>query len=274
MARCARALLVAFLALPALPALAAGPYTEGGYPPSWMQGWATAVAGFQRGPKDIANPGGGNATQGTPETAVGPAPGNNVFDVVSLGDGGTITLFFAGGISDGPGDDLAVFENAFWGPEGLFAELAFVEVSSNGSEFARFDGVTLHAEPVLSFGAIDPSELHGFAGKQPIEQGAGFDLASLASHPLVVSGALDLSQVFFVRVVDVVGDGSRLDSQGHPVYDPYPTPFAEGGFDLQGVGVLHPVPEPGALAGQGTGALLLAVLARRRRRALRVAGRC
>jgi hypothetical protein len=276
MARFARFLaFVAFLCFtaPAPPALAGGPYTEGGYPPGWMLGWATAVADFERGFKNIAQPGLGLVTQGVPETALGPASGTDVFDVVSLGDGGWIELFFAGGIADGPGDDLAVFENGFYGPEGLFAELAFVEVSSNGVDYARFDPITLHSDPVPSFGAMDPSDLRYLAGDQPMGQGTGFDLAELSDHPLVADERLDLQQVFFVRIVDAVGDGSRQDSLGSPVYDPYPTPFAEGGFDLQGVGALHAVPEPDAAASLGAGAAALALLGRRRRRARGAASR-
>ena len=265
MARLARAFLILLSAGAAPPALA-GPYTEVGHAPSEMVAWATAVAAFDRGPKDIANPGAGDASQGTPEVALGPASGTDPFDVVSLGDGGSITLYFESGIGDGSGDDLAVFENGFWGVDGLFAELAFVEVSSNGVDFARFDAITLNDVPVPGFGTLDPSDYRYLAGDQPISLGTGFDLAELARHPLVTAGLLDLAAVSYVRVVDVIGNGSTFDSQSQPVYDPYPTAFAEGGFDLQGVGVLHAMPEPGTSAMLGAGAAALALLDRRRAR--------
>lgn len=263
MARCVPAFAVVVACLTALPALA-GPYTEAGHAPSEMVAWASEVEAFDRGPKDIANPGGGDASHGQPEDALGPASGSDPYDTVSLGDGGSITLFFPGGIADAPGDDFAVFENAFFSVEGLFAELAFVEVSSNGSDFARFDAITLHDAPVPAFGALDPSDLKNLAGKQPIDLGSGFDLAELADHPLVTSQLLNLQDVAYVRVVDAVGDGSTLDSLGAPVYDPYPTAFAEGGFDLQGVGVLHAVPEPGATPMLAAGIAALLLLERRR----------
>jgi len=264
MARLAPACLVAFAWIASAPALA-GPYTEPGHTPAEMVAWATEVAAFDRGPLDIANPALGDASQGTPETALGPVTGTDPFDVVSLGDGGTITLQFDSGIGDGPGDDLAVFENGFYGPDGLFAELAFVEVSSNGVDFARFPSITLQRDPVPAFGTLDPSDLHDFAGDQPIGLGTGFDLAELADDPLVTQGRVDLQHIAYVRVVDVIGNGSTFDSQNDPVYDPYPTPFAQGGFDLQGVGVIHPMPEPDEMALLGTGFAALAALPRARR---------
>lgn len=264
MARLAFAFALAILFAPAPPALA-GPYTESGHEASEMVAWASEVEAFDRGPMNIANPGAGDASHGAPETALGPAPGDDSFDVVSLGDGGSITLYFESGIGDGPGNDFAVFENGFFGVDGLFAELGFVEVSSDGVDFARFDPITLHDEPVLAFGTLDPSDLRYFAGDQPIDLGTGFDLSELALHPLVTAGSLDLDAVSYVRVVDVVGNGSTFDSQAEPVYDPYPTPFAEGGFDLQGIGVLHAIPEPGANALGLAGAAAIVGLSRARR---------
>lgn len=246
----------------------AGPYTEPGHEISEMVAWATEVEDFVRGPLDAANPSGGNASHGAPELTLGPVGGVDTLDTVALGDGGSLTLWFESGIADGPGDDFAVFENAFFNIEGLFAELAFVEVSSNGSDFARFAPISLIADPIWSFGSLDPSDVHNLAGKHRIDEGTGFDLAELADHPLVSADLLDLADVRYVRIVDVVGNGSTADAQSppHPVWDPYPTPFPAGGFDVQGVGVLHGVPEPGAAAGLAAGAGWLGVLARRRAR--------
>src|SRR6202008_4151185 len=64
----------------------AGPYTEPGYAPTVVSSWPAAVASTTRGPIDIANPGGGNASFGDPEYVRGPATGD-VYDVCSLGDG-------------------------------------------------------------------------------------------------------------------------------------------------------------------------------------------
>ena len=54
---------------------------------------------------------------------------------------------------------------------------------------------------------------------------------------------LDKSRVTHVRLVDVVGCLDSLyatyDCQGHIINDPWPTPFASSGFDLDAVGVIH-----------------------------------
>jgi hypothetical protein len=241
----------------------AGPYTETGHDPATMLAWATDVDEIVRGPMDIASPGGGNASFGAPEDALGPST-PDPFDVVSLGDGGSITLYFDSGIEDGSGDDFAVFENAFFSVGGLFAEFAFVEVSSDGVDFARFDSTSLQDEVVPGGAVVDPTDYHNLGGDQAQPLGTGFDLAGLADDPLVIAGSVDLDDIAYVRLVDVIGDGSTLDGQGLPLYDPYPTPFSSGGFDLEAVGVIHPVPEPGSVAMLVAGAVLLGGLQRRR----------
>ena len=54
---------------------------------------------------------------------------------------------------------------------------------------------------------------------------------------------LDKNRVTHVRLVDVVGciqpEYATYDCQGHVVNDPWPTPFASSGFDLDAVGVIH-----------------------------------
>ena len=169
------------------------------------------------------------------ENALGPAEGNGL-SVVSLGRGGSITLGFTHAVADGPGYDFAVFENAFLDD---FIELAFVEVSSDGLHFVRFDTLYLGTEPVGAYGQQSPQLVQGFAGKYRQGFGTPFDLALLARHPDVRSGLVNLSAITHIRIVDVVGDGGATDSFGNPVYDPYPT-VDSAGFDLDAVGVMHP----------------------------------
>ncbi len=223
----------------------AGPYTEAGIQSNdprivgWASGWTDEV----RGPKDIANPGGGNASAGSPNYVLGPVT-CDVGNIISLGDGGELTLTFTLPIYDGSGDDLVVFENGFFSGLGLFADLGFVEVSTDGVIFARFPGISLTPSPVDSYDTIDPTDVFYLAGKHPGAnqqpcEGTGFDLSSLSSHPAVVSGDVDLAEINYVKVIDVIGNGSTQDSQSNPVYDPYPTDFENGGCDLQAVGVIN-----------------------------------
>ncbi|ABG50259.1 cell surface protein [Trichodesmium erythraeum IMS101] len=84
----------------------------------------------------------------TPELTLGPtARTDNFIDIALLGDltqeqivpgvtPGEITLTFDSGISNGTGAEFAVLENGFNNLGGIFAELEFVEVSSDGVNFA------------------------------------------------------------------------------------------------------------------------------------------
>ena len=92
--------------------------------------WAQGVASYLPG-TGVSDP-----RWMMPSQAFGPA-GTDTTAVVVLGNGGTITLTFALPITDGASWDFAVFENSF--ASDVFLELGFVEVSSDGSHFARFD---------------------------------------------------------------------------------------------------------------------------------------
>lgn len=194
--------------------------------------WADAVAQYQVG-EDV------DSTWQTPEKALGPAEGTS-FEVVSLGAGGKITLAFDPPVNNGEGWDFAVFENGF---EDTFLELAYVEVSSDGIVFARFDSASLTPDPVPSFGSVDPTNIDGLAGKYRQGYGTPFDLEDLAVKPEVLQGDVDLSAITHIRIIDVVGDGTYLDSSGQIIYDLYPT-FGSAGFDLDAVGVSNGAPYP------------------------------
>ncbi|TAG32356.1 MAG: hypothetical protein EAZ36_02530, partial [Verrucomicrobia bacterium] len=208
-------------------------------------GWATGFHDLVRGPAQIDDLSKGDVTFGSGAQALG-APSTDVYDVVSLGDGGRITLTFAAPISDGPGWDFAVFENSF---SHTFLELAFVEVSSNGLDFFRFDAFseTPTDMQIDGFGTMDPTDLKNLAGKYRSGFGTPFDLAELAGrNPL-----LDVTSITHVRIVDAVGalesPFATVDALGRIINDPWPTPFSSGGFDLAAVGVRH-IADPGAYA--------------------------
>jgi len=189
----------------------------------WAAGWVTPVVWGSDNDPDAQDP----------RRALGPA-GEDPLDATSLGNGGALTLALPWAIGDGPGPELAVFENGF---SDQFLELAFVEVSSDGEHFARFDALALDLEPVSGYGTLDASRIAGLAGRYRIGYGTPFDLASLAFHPEVRAGRVDLSAITLVRVVDIIGDGCTHDAFGAPIYDPTPT-FGTAGFDLDGVAVL------------------------------------
>lgn len=251
----------------------AADFAKPGHPIASAVLWADELVSLVRGPLDAANPGLGLATGGSGTNALGPATGIAT-DTVSLGDGGSITVAFALPLHDGDGDDFAVFENGFLSVDGLFGEVGFVEVSSNGVDFARFEAATLNTVAVPAFGTIEPTHYAGLAGDQPGGLGTGFDLAELASHPLVTGGQLDLAAVRYVRIIDAIGDGSATDAAANPIYDPYATPFAEGGFDLDGVAALQVPAVPVGPAALVIGFLALLAAGRREltRRGLRLTG--
>jgi hypothetical protein len=168
------------------------------------------------------------------DQALGPAEGT-ASACVSLGRGGSLELGFDPPIADGPGPDLAVFENGF---SDDFLELAVVEVSSDGEHYLRFAHAFLGEEPLAAFDRLDTRLVGGLAGKYRRGFGTPFDLAVFADAPEVRQGLVDLQAIRRVRILDVVGDGSRVDSFGHPIYDPYPTTDSAG-FDLDAIAVLH-----------------------------------
>ncbi len=219
--------------------------------------------------------------QDTNDILGGPSgnPGGSTH-VLNLGVGGQITLGFNTAdatrtITNGAGADFIVFENAFYANSDTtksFAELVFVEVSSNGTDFARFPTLSLTPSGVGGFGTINPANVSGFAGVHEVlanvntnsidpfdpelAGGDAFDLSTLGSNTLVLGGQVDLNAIRYVRLIDVLGDGTVLDSSNNPIYDP--TGFGSGGSDIDSVAVIHGVsvtPEPGvstvALTGIG-----------------------
>ncbi|MGK7898536.1 MAG: hypothetical protein AB4058_21020 [Microcystaceae cyanobacterium] len=230
-----------------------------------FQGWATGFTNYLPAP-DVSD------EWKTPEKTLGEVTAT--FDgIASLGEltaqqitngvsPGQITLTFDAAIINGNGADFAVFENGFGFDDtgNLFAELAYVEVSTNGTDFVRFPSISLTPSSLGPQGQIDPTQVYNLAGKHvnngvilsdnsfvQTSWGTPFDLDVLTDFSLVQSGVVNLNQINFVRIVDIPGNGTFFDSENRPIYDPWPTPIpGSGGFDLEAVGVINAqsVPEP------------------------------
>jgi hypothetical protein len=141
----------------------------------------------------------------------------------------------------------------------MFAELGYVEVSSNGVDFVRFPSVSLTAGLVGMYGTIEISDVYNLVGKHPngngVCTGTPFDLSELAGEASVISGVVDINNINYVRIVDIVGSGDFEDeavkhidpgswplwdfyANNHQIYDAWLT-FESGGVDLEAVGVLE-----------------------------------
>ena len=184
---------------------------------TWATDWQNYVPGD-----------GVDASFQTPNLALGQAVGNS-FDIVSLGRAGRITMIFSPPIQNGAGWDFAVFENSF---SDTFLELAYVEASANGIDFFRFDNDSLTPNPVGGFGSVDTTNVQGLAGKYRQAFGTPFDLDDVA-----------LASATYIRIIDIVGNGTNVDTSGDVIYDPFPTANSTG-FDLEAIGVSNGAPYP------------------------------
>ena len=181
-----------------------------------------------------------HAFSGNIENALGKADGSTI----SLGDGGEIILTFNKPIINSNGVDFVVFENALLTPPAqnilAFVELAFVEVSSDGEHFFRFPAISeqQYETQIKTFEAVDYRLYHNFAGNYPVFWGTPFDLDDIEDNEL-----LDKQNITHIKIIDCIGtinpEFASYDSQGNIVNDPYPTPFATCGFDLDAVGVIN-----------------------------------
>lgn len=173
--------------------------------------------------------------------------------VYAPGKGGSVILRLGLPVFDGPGADLVVYENPFTKIgtlSGNWVEALYVEVSSDGGTFARFPSKYLGpVGPHQTGGGLDDiaeyAWFQGLAGVSPVwanpalgvdpfhlVEGGGdaFDLAALADHPAVLDGDLNLGDIRFVRLVDVVG-GVDVDSEGTPIWDCGNPAFAAADID-------------------------------------------
>lgn len=238
-ATCAHAALCgSLLSFAALPALA-------------QNRFATSFVDFSPGPN--ANP-----SFVDPNRALGGPQGGGLasgsLDIVALGTGGSLTLGFDVTIVDGPGADFIVSENSFsfTAPNEVWAEVALVEVSTDGVNFARFP--TRYSGPLGPLPTFGSSRMGTFSGMcggmpgvanvvtnavspfDPVRAGGeALDLADLAGDPLVLAGTVDLQAIHYVRFIDLE-EGVHADSFGALIWD---HGGATGSADIDAVSVIH-----------------------------------
>jgi hypothetical protein len=221
-----------------------------------IDAWATGYKDYQPGLE-------ADSQFRTPAKSLG-VPGNSnganegtIYDIVSLGRGGSITITFSRPIFNGPGYDFAVFENSF---NDVFLEFARVSVSSDGQNFVTFPALSTVASSVGGFGNVDTTDVAQVAGKYRAGYGTPFDLQQLSG-----ASGIDLNDIRYVRLDDIIGDGSApndltpaslakflgvsqaslpsalvtIANNAPPaIYDVYPT-LDSAGFDLDAVAALN-----------------------------------
>ena len=154
-----------------------------------------------------------------------------------------------------------MFGNSF---DGTYLKLAYVEVLQDDVHWYLEPNYSLTPKPAGTswtyLNNMDPTNISGLAGKYIVGYGTPFSL----SDAIQIGGSgVGLPWADYVRLVDVIGDGSNLDSAGNPIYDPWPN---SNGFNAAGVGVLSvgsAVPEPSSLVLISIGAGLLGLCAKR-----------
>ncbi|MCZ7584737.1 MAG: hypothetical protein M5R36_16155 [Deltaproteobacteria bacterium] len=185
-----------------------------------------------------------------PDNILGPPAGKGDYasqasqkELLSLGEGGRITVKMAREIVDGPGPDFVVFENVlYWGgdPLNAYTDTALVEVSADGQTWKRFPFDFVAEGPTGPQGLPDtvPENFIGFAGVTPTyancDPNGDGDFADMVDPlDLSVSGGdpfdladVGLSNASYVRLIDT---GHIERAPGTEVYDDDGDLVSDGG---------------------------------------------
>jgi hypothetical protein len=187
-----------------------------------------AVVAYTGGQNGGFNAGAGDTSNLLPDIVLGPPYGSGLssgsLDVVSLGNGGSITVAFTDNrVVDGPGADFRIFENAFNSPGlGIFTEVGVVEASTDGVTFVEFPHGT---------------DLSGLAGQTPVYANA--DQNDIDPRDLAAGGdAFDLATIGLAsaRYLRITDPGASIDDVGNHFPSPGP---GKSGFDLDAVVAVH-----------------------------------
>ncbi|MGM0577534.1 MAG: LIC_13355 family lipoprotein, partial [Myxococcota bacterium] len=176
-------------------------------------------------------------------------------DVYSLGrdeDDGVLVLRWAGArVTDGPGADLVVFENAFeYGGDERFMDPVVVEVSRDGAAWVAFPHDYVAADETAY--VPEPGAWRGFAGIEPVllheednpvdpfdRAAAGGDPFDLADLPADDPEAEAIRTEGFVYVRLVAATARTNPDTGAP----FPHDPVADGPDVDGVYARHLAPE-------------------------------
>jgi len=193
-------------------------------------GWAVEVVQAEVGDD------GGFGAGGMPGVVLGPSngagDGTQGTDVLSLGQGGSITLSFGSGscVLDQGGDDLVVMENVFFvggDPANRFIETGRVALSQDGVNFVEFPASVNEA---LRPG--DPNRYPGYAGLEAVYPASDPDEAGGDRFDLAGLTPPGLTWARYLRITDTAGDPEDPGDLVGPGY-------GKSGFDLDAVAVLH-----------------------------------
>jgi hypothetical protein len=215
--------------------------------------------------------------------------------LLSLGHGASITLTFGQPILRQGSWNFAVFNNAFLstapglvsrgggtnyvydghgtnlapvarGDNFVWCKPAFVDVSSDATNWARFPVTYWNTDTLFQASVPDTPDhwlsqdvtmIDGLAGKSILQYGTPFSLSALTNSSPVISGSVNLDNIRYIRLTDVIGDGSTTDQYGNLIRSPYydgaqlpalvATPDSStDGFCLRGVAILEtPAPTIG-----------------------------
>lgn len=240
-----------------------GPYQLHGVTSDVANYWATYVVG--------------SSNQNPQDNILGEVDGS--WAIGSPG-GGWITVGFDQAITNGPGSDFAVWENGFnvGGTGRIYAELGYVDVSTDGDNWVEFPVAYLEVESGVP--NIDSTYVYNLAGNYeahyiPVDnrEGTPFNLDDILSTDAVLAGLVDPNEINYIRLRDIIGGGEGGDNWDQATYFGYDQDHLicdgiayGGGADWDAIGVMNAVPIPGAVWLLGSG--LLGLIGIRRRKVL------
>ena len=178
------------------------------------------------------------------------------YHATNLGENGSIVLTFPEPIvANGVGNEFAVFGN---GLATGYCKLGQVWVSQDDVTWYEMPNYSYTPSPLSTYSEeMVLTNIEGYCGKYEAGYGEPFSLEALNSFY-----GIDLTEVSYVKITDVQGNGSYFDSNGNVIFDNYPN---DDGCNVAGVAVVSAAaPEPGTLS-LAIAAVAIGAVWRRRR---------